>query len=174
MKQPYRFREINYESEEELDLITHNCMQTVLETVPEFDGNMDKVRQHFSNFSFLQMRAMIKGNFGHPYHRFLVATNAQEELVGQAIFSVKEDDQGLKYGFCFSRYVHPKHRRQGIAKELLTRAETWWRKHNISYAIAHTHVTNLKLQGLFEQFGFVKIKKTMDSAYSYYTLRKQY
>lgn len=174
MKPPYRFREIDYQSSKELDLMTRNCMQTVLETIPEFEGNMEKVRQHFSNFSFEQMRAMIKGNFGHPDHRLLVAIDQKGELVGQAIFSVKQDDEGLQYGFCFSRYVHPDHRRQGIARELLTKAETWWMERAINYAIAQTHVTNIKLQGLFEQFGFEKVKKTDGKAYSYYTLKKEY
>ena len=96
-----KIRDINIKSESELDLVTNRCMETILETIPEFDNNPEKAQKKFSNFSFIEMRKMIKNSLADSNHKLLVAVNSKQEIVGHAIFSLKKDESNILYGFCF-------------------------------------------------------------------------
>ena len=85
-----KIRDINIKSESELDLVTNRCMETILETIPEFDNNPEKAQKKFSNFSFIEMKKMIKDSLADSNHKLLVAVNSKQEIVGHAIFSLKK------------------------------------------------------------------------------------
>jgi len=150
----YQIRDIQKELPQEVDLVVHRCMHTVLETIPEFQGDAELALKTFPNFTFEQMKKMILDSLEKPNHRILVAVDNEQKVHGHAIFSHKMDEQGTSYGFCFSRFVDPEHRRKGLAERLLQAAEQWWKENGAQYAVASTHVTNHKLQGLFLKNGY--------------------
>ena len=168
-------RPINKQSPEELDLVTSRSMETVLETIPEFDKNPEKALNVFTNFTHDQMSAMFQSVFDNPDHEILVAEDLESgSLLGHTIFSVKTDDEGIRYGFGFSMYVDPQARRRGVGKSLLDAQEAWWSKKSISYALGQTHIENKKLQSLFTRQGF-KISGPMKGEhFKYFELRKNY
>lgn len=150
-----RIRPIDQADGDELDLVTRRCMATVLETIPELEGSAEVAHRVLGNFTFEQMRAMFARDFADPDKQILVAEE-DGALLGHAIFSLKRDEQGRRYGFCFSRYVDPAARRRGVASALLAAQLGWWRQRGAEYAYAQTHVTNAPLQRLFEKHGFVR------------------
>lgn len=170
----YFVREHIPEHSDEMDIIVQRCMETVLETIPEFQGKTELAQQVFSNFTFEQMKGMISGNVGHPNHQILVSEDKHtKEVVGHFIFSIKQDSEHQMYGFCYSCYIHPKHRRRGIAQRLLTEAESWWRERGAMYAVASTHTTNIKLQNLFLKNGYQLIEPNQHGKLKMYGLRKE-
>lgn len=169
----YQLREIDKNNQKEIDWVTENTMKTVLETIPEFENNAELVLKQFSNFTYPQMRKMIRDDLPKKDHRLLVVEEQSTgNLVGHSIFSIKTNEEGVKYGFCFSRFIAPEHRRKGLAGKLLQLAEEWWVLNGAQYAIAHTHVSNLNLQKLFNKFGFERTGPNQGKGYLYYTLKK--
>lgn len=164
-------REIDKNNPQELRIVTERCMAAVLETIPEFDGKAEIAKQQLSNFSHKHISAMIRNDFDDKSKRIMVAL-VGEEIVGQALYSVKTDTEGKTYGFCFSRYIAPEYRRKGIAALLLEQAIDWFSSNGADYALAQTHVTNIAMQKLFTKFGFT-ISGPFTDAWEYYTLRKE-
>lgn len=173
-KMTYKLREINENNPLEIDWVTKHTMATVLESIPEFENDPAQAHKQFSNFTFPQMRKMIVNDLPNNNHRILVVEELNTgNIVGHSIFSVKENEDGMKYGFCFTRFIAPNHRKKGLATKLLQQAEEWWEMNGARYIIAHTHVTNSKLQQLFLKFGFKKNGPHQGNGYMYYTLRKE-
>jgi GNAT superfamily N-acetyltransferase len=170
----YFIRDIDPKADKEIDWVTRNAMQTVLETVPEFENDPQKAKAQFANFTFSDMRSMIVNSLKESNHRLLVVEgNERQELVGHSIFSLKIDEDGILYGSCFSRFIHPLHRRKGLASSLLQQAEDWWKLKGAKYIIAQTHVENYKLQKLFRSAGFTLSAPQQGRGYTFYTLRKE-
>lgn len=163
-------REIDKNNPEELRIVTERCMAAVLETIPEFGGQTQKAKEHLSNFTHEEMAAMIRNDFDDKSKRIMVAL-VGEEIIGQALYSVKTDTEGKTYGFCFSRYIAPEYRRKGIAELLLGQAIDWFRSQGAEYAVAQTHITNTALQRLFTKFGFTT-SGPFAGSWQYYILRK--
>jgi GNAT superfamily N-acetyltransferase len=167
----YHLRALDSQSPDELHLVTERCMETVLETIPEFEGRIELARAALPNFSHEEMSAMIRSDLYDANKRLMVAV-AGNQIVGQALYSVKQDEHGVTYGFCYSRYVHPDHRKQGVATALLRDALAWFTAMSARYAIAHTHVTNVALQRLFLASGF-SLDGPFEGRWPYYLLKKQ-
>ncbi|MCA9537599.1 MAG: GNAT family N-acetyltransferase [Myxococcales bacterium] len=157
----YAIRGLDKESEAELDQVTRWCMAAVLETIPEFEGSEAKARVELPNFSFDAMRAMIHADFVRPTHRFLVAVDADGRLVGHSMLSCRVDPQGAPFGYFFSRFVEPDHRRRGLGTRLLDAAVAWFDQRGCQYLLAHTHETNVGLRALFEGRGFRVVERTV-------------
>jgi|GEM_PF-2113164 len=166
-------RDLNTSCEDEINLVVIRSMETVLETVPEFQGSPGLAQCAFPNFSFDQMKAMFVDTFDNPDHRILVAEDLIRGLVlGHSIFSIKTNPEGALYGFCFSRFVAPDARQRGIGSRLLIEQEKWWKERSAQYALAQTHVSNIKLQQLFQKHGFVLRGPIEGKHYDYFELRK--
>jgi GNAT superfamily N-acetyltransferase len=163
-------REIDKADPEELRIVSNRCMSAVLETIPEFEGREYLAQSVLRNFSYQQMADMIQNDFDDPSKRIMVAI-AEARVVGQSIYSIKQDADGKLYGFCFSRYIEQEHRRRGVATALLQDCIEWFKKNNAAYIIAHTHVTNIALQNLFATFGF-RMEGPIDGPWQYFLLRK--
>ncbi len=170
----FYIRSIDKQSDSELSLVTKRSMETVLETIPEFKNSEDIARKAFSNFSFNEMREMIKKDFDNKNHMLLLAISKEtKDILGHAIFSIKIDDNERKYGFCFSRYVIPEVRKHGIASELLKEQEVFWKNNHAEYIIAQTHHKNVKLQNLFLKHGYQMIGPKEGNHYHYFELIKE-
>jgi ribosomal protein S18 acetylase RimI-like enzyme len=151
----YRIRDLDESSDLEVETVTRWCMETVLSTIPEFEGSPEKAQAALPNFTFDQMIAMIRADFPKPTHRFLVIENEDDgALVAHSMISRKLSPDGEAYGSFFSRFVLPAHRRRGLGGRLMTEAMAWFEGGELSYLLAHTHATNKALQGLFMAHGF--------------------
>lgn len=166
----YRVRVLDPANEAEIDTVTRMCMATVLDTIPEFEHDEERARKALPNFTFGQMREMIRADLPKPTHRFLVATDPSGRVVGHSMISRKVDPAGQRYGYFFSRYVAPPHRRRGISARLMQEALAWFDGYDWDYLLAHTHASNTPLQGLFARFGF-RVVERCDTPWSSLTLR---
>jgi ribosomal protein S18 acetylase RimI-like enzyme len=156
----YRIRELDESSDAELDTVTRWCMETVLATIPEFENSAEKARTYLPNFTFEQMRDMIRADFPRPTHHFLVAVAQDDRLVGHSMISRKQTPDGERFGYFFTRFVLPEHRRQGLGGRLMAQALAWFQDYDWSFLLAHTHPTNQALQGLFASHGFQVVKRS--------------
>lgn len=171
----FKVRAIYKNSKEELDLITSRAMDTVLETIPEFEGNPDLAHKAFSNFTHEQMSEMFQNTFSSSDHEMYVAEDKQtHQILGHSIFSVKEDEEGKKYGFWFSMYVAPEFRKNGVASALVGEQENWWKSKGVECVLGHTHAKNMKLQSLIKRLGFVLNGPIEGGHFPHYELRKSY
>ena len=169
----YSIRDINPNEHTEIDLVVHRAMETVMETIPEFAGKHEEALKIWSNFTFDQMKAMLVSNYGDPNHRILLVIDQHSNsIAGHAIFSVKLDQEGIKYGFCYSRFIHPDYRKRGMASALLQAQESWWIHKGARYILAQTHENNFKLKNLFEKHGFQSEGPIAGQLYNYYILTK--
>ena len=155
----YCVRDLDQTSESELDLVTRMCIATVLDTIPEFRGDEARAREILPNFGHDRMREMIRADFAKPTHRFLVAVDPAGRVVGHSMISRKVTPEGRRYGYFFSRYVEPAHRRRGIASALMAVAMDWFRGYDWEFLLAHTHAGNHPLRALFERHGFRVVER---------------
>ena len=169
----YIIRDLDQSDSDEVDLVVNRAMETVLETIPEFEGKKENALKIWSNFTFEQMKSMFVKDFDSRAHRIFVAVDdSTQKVVGHAICSYKTDDVGKTYGFCFSRYIHPDFRRKRLAHKLYNEQELWWRENSAEYVVAQTHETNIKLKNLFVKNGFDVEGPVEGELYNYYVLKK--
>jgi ribosomal protein S18 acetylase RimI-like enzyme len=166
----YRIRDLDPTSESEVDTVTRMCMTTVLDTVPEFEHDEERARRSLPNFTFERMRDMIRADLSRPTHRFLVAIDADGRVVGHSMISRKTTPEGRRFGYFFSRYVEPEHRKKGVAARLLEEALAWFGGYDWDYLLAHTHSSNEPLRRLFERHGF-RVAERHDEPWPSLTLR---
>ncbi len=138
----------------ELVWMAEKAIETVLATVPEFEGQAERAVAVFPNLTVPAMTAMFQSAVEDPRFHFLIARDEGAAPIGHSIFSMKTDPAGKTYGSFFTRYVVPQHRREGVATRMLEIAECWLSEGGAEYLTAQTHVTNLALQGLFRSRGY--------------------
>jgi len=166
------YREYNRLNSGEMDLIVNRCMETVLETAPEFKGDPDLVLQAFPNFTFKQMKEMLESHLDDPNRRILVVEDDNKNIQGHFIFSIKKDNKGIRYGATYTIYIHSEHRRKGLAQKLLNMGEKWWKEKRAEYAFSSTHVTNIKTQKFYLKNGYIMSKNTTCDVLQMYDLKK--
>jgi ribosomal protein S18 acetylase RimI-like enzyme len=137
-------------SEDDVATMASFSILTILETIPEARTDPSIV----PNFSHEEMAAMYRKGLGNPSHRYLVAANEENLLVGYGIYVLRKNDAAASFGYLYSRYVLPAHRRQGLAGRMLDTALDWFKEMNAEWAEAHTHPSNTGLKKLFTSRGF--------------------
>ena len=104
----FYIRDLDQCDSDEVDLVVNRAMETVLETIPEFEGKKENALKIWSNFTFEQMKAMFVKDFDSLAHRIFVAVDdSTQKVVGHAICSYKTDDAGERYGFVFQDIFIP-------------------------------------------------------------------
>ncbi len=144
-------RSVDLSDDGEVNTIASFSMLTILETLPESRQEPSIV----PNLSIEAMGEMYRSDLGRPDRRYLVAEDGEGNIIGHAIAVLRTDASGLLYGYSYTRYVLPVHRKRGVARQLLHAAKRWWWEQGVLYVLAHTHPTNLALQRLFLSEGFV-------------------
>jgi ribosomal protein S18 acetylase RimI-like enzyme len=167
----YVIRDLDTSSADEVDTVTRMCMTTVLDTIPEFQHDEERARKSLPNFTFAGMRDMIRGDFGKPTHRFLVAVAEDGRVVGHSMISRKVTPSGERFGYFFSRYVAPEHRRKGLASRLMEAALAWFAESPWDFLLAETHAANRPLRLLFERSGF-RVVARRETPWPSLTLRR--
>ncbi|MEL6182053.1 MAG: GNAT family N-acetyltransferase [Myxococcota bacterium] len=132
-------------------------MLTILETLPEARRDPSIV----PNLSVEAMASSYAQHRSNPDHRVMVVEETSTPMVvGAAIALMRTDDDGLRYGYSYTRYILPAHRRRGLARQLLRQAIAWWDEQGAAYVLAHTHPSNAPLLGLFTSEGFVEVGRS--------------
>ena len=155
-----------------LDEVTRLCMSTVLETIPEFGGDVGRAHAILTNFTVEQMRTMLENASRNDAHRIMAAIDESGHACGYSIYSLRHDPDGKLYGYLFSRGIVPEWRRRGIATQLLAIAEEWFGHEHAEYIQAETHVTNVALRTLLERQGFTA-SGPFEGNWPYYILHKE-
>jgi GNAT superfamily N-acetyltransferase len=153
MSPDYRLVVLTAANADLLPTLARWSMTTVLETIPEFGGSADRARERFGNFSVEAMTDMFAKDLGRPDRRFIVVRGASGP-VGHSILSVRPAEPVGTYGYCFTRFIDPAHRRRGLGGRLLDAGIDWFREQECRYTEAHTHATNEKLLALFQSRRF--------------------
>ena len=167
----YHVRDLDEASDPEVHAVVRWCLETVLATVPEFDNSPEKARAVLPNFTFGQMLTMVREDFGRPTHRFLVAVDEVDRLVGHSMISRKLDEDGLRFGYLFTWFVLPEHRRRGAGSRLLAEAVKWLQGEGCEYLLAHTHASNKPARAFFERNGFGEVAR-QETPWKSVTLRR--
>ncbi|MFT4978317.1 MAG: GNAT superfamily N-acetyltransferase [Myxococcota bacterium] len=151
----YRIRSLDFRDSGEVYTAASFSMMTLLETLPEARADPELV----PNFSVEEMAAMYRSGQSDPDHRYLVIVDDNNRPVGHAIALIRCDDDGTRYGYSYTRYILPHHRRRGLARRLLRAAKSWWAEAGVSHVLAHTHPENKPLQTLFIDEGFQVVER---------------
>ena len=138
------------ESEEDIATMSSFSILTILETLPEARRDPSIVPR----FSHEEMAEMYREGLSNPNHKYLVVCDNESQVVGHGIYLLRRDDTNKSYGYLYTRYVLPAHRRNGLGGRMLDMALDWFREMNAEWAEAHTHSSNLGLQKLFISRGF--------------------
>ena len=167
MSNLYTIRTIDPRSERELETVTCYSVMTIWESRPE----LRKDPQRTPGYSWAETEARIRAGLRGEAVRILVAVDSDGHLVGDSIVVLRHDAKGQTFGYFWSRYVLPRARRQGLARQFLTDAMSWFRAKGARYAEVHIHTENHGLRKLFEGHGFRVVDRGRDNQWSWLILR---
>jgi ribosomal protein S18 acetylase RimI-like enzyme len=145
-----RIRGLNFHDQGEVNTVAAFSLMTLLESLPEARRDPDSI----PNFSIDSMASLYLSERHNPDHRYWVVDAGDGLLVGHAIGLMRTDDDGVRHGYSYTRYVLPRYRRRGIARQMLQHAKAWWHAQDVAYVLAHTHPSNTPLLNLFASEGF--------------------
>lgn len=148
-------RALNFHDDGELNTAGAFSLMTLLESLPEARRDPESI----PNFSIDSMASMYRTGRHNPDHRYWVADAGDGLLVGHAIALMRTDADNVRYGYSYTRYVLPHHRKRGIARQMLHTAKAWWKEQDAAYVLAHTHPSNAPLLKLFISEGFSVIER---------------
>jgi GNAT superfamily N-acetyltransferase len=161
----YSFR--NAQSDEDAATMSSFSILTVLETLPETRLDPSIVPR----FSHEEMKSMYLKGLDNPDHTYIIVMNDEGLAIGHTIYLLRQNDAGDTYGYLYTRYVLPAHRRKGLGSQMLDMALDHFKERKAEWAEAHTHPSNLGLQGLFKTRGF-EIGPVEEGRWPAVTLRK--
>jgi hypothetical protein len=110
---PMHYSVRSAQSEDDVSTMASFSMMTILETLPETRLDPSIV----AGFTHEEMSAMYREGLDNPDHRYLVVTDEDDLLVGHGIYLFRRDESGAPYGYLYTRYVLPAHRRRDPAHE---------------------------------------------------------
>ena len=146
----FNIQPLNPKSQQELDHVCVFSVMTLWESRPEM--RVDPAT--LPHFGFAAHRKLILAGASSPTQQHLVARDQEGRLVGHSIVIMRHTEDGVPYGYFWSRYVLPRHRRQGLARQFLRQSIEWLKQQGVVFADAHIHVDNAPLRRMFEGEGF--------------------
>ncbi|MBX2799748.1 MAG: GNAT family N-acetyltransferase [Myxococcales bacterium] len=160
-------RPLDPDSDRELDHLCVFSMMTLWESRPEMRIDPSLL----PDFGFEAHRTLYQAGARNPKHRYLIALDAEANIVGHSVVVIRHDRDETPYGYFWSRYVLPTARRQGLARRFLREAVTWFEEQGATFAEVHIHVENTPLRQLFESEGFTVVDKRTER-WTYQVLRR--
>ena len=164
----YTLRVLNPSSDREMDTIVTFSMMTLWESRPEL--RIDPAR--VPDFGFASTATLYKAGVENPNQRYLIALDADANIVGHSIVGLRTGEGDDRYGYFWSRYVLPNHRRKGLAGRFMTEALTWFQEKGVKRAEVHVHHSNTSLRNLFEKNGF-KIVDRRTNRWEYVVMSRE-
>jgi GNAT superfamily N-acetyltransferase len=141
-------REIDPQSEIEIDLVSSRMRQTLIDVLGEEKGGS------LYTMEWLRQRVLWHLDPKSTQAKIFLTRNQNGNITGHAIARIEHADDGTKYG-CFSTvFVEAKSRRQGIAHALLLRVEQWFVENQMPKSVYNTAETNTKLIDLFKEHDY--------------------
>ncbi len=147
-KSNFQIRQINPNSQMEIELVAKRMRETLMEVIGPERGEamysmewlIDRVKFHLdSNLSTAKV---------------LVSESLTGEITGHCIFRIEKADDGSDYGLFSTTYIEPSSRRLGIAEEFLNLGEYWMVSKGLPIAATATSKTNEKLLNLYFKHGY--------------------
>jgi len=146
----FDIRPLDPRSELELDHVCVFSLMTLWESRPEMRVDPTTL----PHFGFDAHRRIILAGADNESQLYLVARDPDGRIAGHSIVVTRKGDDGVDYGYFWSRYVLPRFRRRGLARRFLKHNLDWLRKRTVAWAEVHVHVDNVALRELFESEGF--------------------
>ena len=163
----YTIRALDPDSERELSTITCFSQMTIWESRPEL--RVDP--RDLPGYGWPETLQRYRVGCRSPDQRYLVAVDPDGNLVGTSIVVIRTDLRNARFGYFWSRYVLPAHRRHGLARQFLGDSMSWFRSRGAGYAEVHIHVENKALRSLFEKRGFKVVDRGNDTRWSWLVMR---
>lgn len=140
-----KIREIDPQSEVEVNLVAERMRQTLVEVLGKEKGEsmysmdwlIERVRWHLDQ----------KNTDG----RVFLSEDRAGRIVGQAIARI---DHGSSFGYFSTIFVEPAFRRNGVAVNLIKHVEDWFSKNGMPKIIYNTASNHVALISLFKSHGY--------------------
>lgn len=145
-----------FEVREELCLLSHDLVQ-LPPAAPvahrrarpaDYPAVLEVDALAFSDFWHLDQRGLADAIGATPRARFRVVTG-QGAVVAYALTG-----RAGRQGFLQRLAVHPRHRRQGLARALVVDALRWLRRRRVRRVVVNTPSTNHAAVSLYQSLGF--------------------
>ena len=154
----YTLRVLKPSSNREMDTIVAFSMMTLWESRPELRTDP----ANMPDFGFSTTAKLYKAGAKNPNQRYLIALDGDANIVGHSIVGLRTGEDGERYGYFWSRYVLPAHRRKGLAGRFMNEAIDWFRDKGMKRAEVHVHHSNTILRSFFEKNEFKIIDRRRD------------
>ena len=154
----YTLRPLNTKSDREMNTVIIFSQMTLWESRPELRINPSRI----PDFGFEQIEQMYRAGLANSNQRYLIALDEDANIVGHSIIALRTDEKGKQYGYFWSRYVLPGHRRKGIGSRFLEEALTWFREQGVDRAEVHVHLGNVILRHFYQSNDFSLIDRRTD------------
>lgn len=163
----HTIRPLDPSNPREMNTVVIYSMMTLWESTPELRVDPSTI----PDFGYDTTRSMYEAGIKSPQQRYLVALDDVANLVGHSVSVLRRTDDDELYGFFWSRYVHPDHRRQGIGRRFLQDTVEWFASLGAQWGEVHVHVENQALRALFASQGF-EVKDRRADRWTYLVMRK--
>ncbi len=161
-----RVRPIDPRSDAEIEIVATRMRQTLVEVLGEARGNA------MYTIDWLRDRVRFHLDPSRSTGEVFLAEDVEGVVMGHTIVRIETEDDWRSIGLFSTTYVHPSHRRAGVASMLLERGEAWFRGRGPHCAVTYTDEANAGLIRLFERHGYrivearqqmVKLEKSIAS-----------
>lgn len=167
MSELYTYRPLDPRNTDELDAVVCFSIMTLWESRPEIRHNP----KGLPGYSWSETHALYRAGINSKDQRYLVALGPDGNLAGSSVVVMRTNAKGQPYGYFWSRYVLPEHRRCGMARRFLHDNLNWFRSRKAAYAEVHIHVENRLLRSLFESEKF-KVEDRGHGPFTWLVLRR--
>ena len=150
MSKAINIRDIDPNSDAEIDLVAQRMRATLIEVEGEATGT------ELYSMDWLRERVRWHLDSAAVVAKVLLAVDADGEVTGHTIVRSELDAKGGAFGLISTTYVVPSARRSGVAEALLQAGEHWIRSQSLESCATWTSSTNSKLIRLYAKHGYTQ------------------
>lgn len=140
-----KIREIDPQSEFEINLVAQRMRQTLVEVLGEEKGGS------MYTMDWLTERVRWHLDPKNTEGRVFLSENQEGEIIGHAIARI---DFGSSFGYFSTIFVEPSSRRHGIARILMMHVEEWFSKKGMPKVVYNTAENHVATIDLFKSHGY--------------------
>lgn len=138
-------REIDPQSEFEIDLVAERMRQTLVEVLGEDRGGS------MYSMDWLKNRVLWHLDPLSTNGKVFLSVNQQGEITGHAIARI---DHGTSFGHFSTIFVEPTSRRHGVASCLVEHVEKWFTERGMPKIVYNTAENHVAIINLFKSHGY--------------------